>query len=196
MLTLIDLDRRPALVKLGDVLDDGRPPALPSHCHVIFAVIVVVEANVAVVFTGSRHRMPPLWVLDVEAEPYYGGFFRDVARRLDELAAQCGVKSMGLPPAIFVPADFRRHVENLGFVVEETPEWFDPERSLILAAEIVSSRRVLFTAPVVEKMKIRTIGSALGFKAGDPVETALRTALIAAICLKFDDQLPSRPRRA
>ena len=54
-------------------------------CHLIFAVIVAVEANVAVVFTGSRHRMPPLWVLDVEAEPYYGGFFRDVARRLGEL---------------------------------------------------------------------------------------------------------------
>jgi hypothetical protein len=55
---------------------------------------------------------------------------------------------------------------------------------------------VLFTAPVVEKMKVQTIGSALAFKAGDPVEAALRTALIAAICLKFDDQLPSRPRRA
>jgi len=192
----LDLDRRPPLVKLGDVLDDGRPPALPTHCHVIFAVIVAVEANVAVVFTGSRHRMPPLWVLGVEAGPYYGGFFRDVARRLGELAAKCGMKSMGLPPAIFVPADLRRHVENLGFVVEETPEWFDPERSLLLAAEIVGSRRVLFTTPVVEKMKIQTIGSALAFKAGDPVETALRTALIAAICLKFDDQLPSRPRRA
>ena len=88
----------------------------------------------------------------------------------------------------------RRHVENLGFVVE-TAEWFDPERSLILAAEIVGSRRVLFTAPIVEKMKVQTIGSALAFKAVDPVETALRTALIAAICLKFDDQLPSRPRR-
>jgi hypothetical protein len=49
-----------------------------------------------------------------------------LARRLDELAAKCGMKSMGPPPAIFVPADFRRHVENLGFVVEETPEWFDP----------------------------------------------------------------------
>ena len=167
---------------------------MPTHCHVIFAVIVAVEANVAVVFTGSRHRMPPLWVLDVEAEPYYGGFFRDVARRLGELAAKCGMKSMGLPPAIFVPAVLRRHVENLGFVVGETPEWFDPERSLLLAAEIVGSRRVLFTAPVVEKMKIQTIGSALAFKAGDPVETALQTALIASICLKFDEQLTSRPR--
>jgi hypothetical protein len=119
-----------------------------------------------------------------------------LARRLDELAAKCGMKSMGPLPAIFVPTDLRRHVENLGFVVEETPEWFDPEWSLILAAEIVGSRRVLFTAPVVEKMKIQTIGSALAFKAGDPVETALRRALIAAICLKFDDQLPNRPRRA
>jgi hypothetical protein len=80
---------------------------------------------------GSRRR----------GEPYYGGFFRDVARRLDELAAKCGMKSMGLPPAIFVPADFRRHVENLGFAVEEITEWFDPERSLVLAAEIVRSRR-------------------------------------------------------
>jgi hypothetical protein len=79
------------------------------------------------------------------------------------------------------PSDLRRHVENLGFVVEETPEWFDPERGLFLAAEIVGSRRVLFNAPVVEKMKIQTIGSALAFKAGKPVETALRTALIAAI---------------
>ena len=49
-------------------------------------------------------------------------------------------------------------------------------------------------APVVETMKIQTIGSALAFKAGDPVETALQTALIAAICLKFDEQLTSRPR--
>jgi hypothetical protein len=89
------------------------------------------------------------------------------------------------------PRRSRRHVENLGFVVEETREWFDPERSLILAAEIVGSRRVLFTAPVVEKMEIQTIGSALAFKAGDPVEAALGAALIAAICLKFDDQSPS-----
>ena len=41
----------------------------------------------------------------------------------------------------------------------------------------------------------RKIGAALAFKAGElPVETALQTALIAAICLKFDEQLKSRPR--
>ena len=36
------------------MMDDGRPPELPTHCRLMFAVIVVVEANVAVVFTGSR----------------------------------------------------------------------------------------------------------------------------------------------
>jgi hypothetical protein len=45
-------------------------------------------------------------------------------------------------------------------------------------------------------LKVQTIDSALAFKASDPVETSLRMALIAGICLKFDDQLPSRPRRA
>jgi hypothetical protein len=62
----------------------------------------------------------------------------------------------------------------------ETPEWFDAEQSLILAAQIVSSRRVRFCAPVVEKMRNQEIGAALAFKAGDVVETALQTALIAA----------------
>jgi hypothetical protein len=34
-----------------------------------------------------------------------------------------------------------------------TPEWFDEEQSLILAAQIVSSKRVRFCALVVEKMR-------------------------------------------
>jgi hypothetical protein len=75
-----------------------------------------------------------------------------------------------------------------------TPEWFDEKQSLILAAQIVSSKRVRFCAPVVEKMRNQEIGAALDFKAGEAVETALQTALIAAICLKFDEQLTSRPR--
>jgi hypothetical protein len=200
-LVQLDLDRRPPLVRLGDVTDDGKPPALPTHCHVMFAVVVAVEADVAVVYAGSRSHMPPLWVLDVEAGPYYGGFFRNAAQRLDELTAQCGVRWPGYPPAIFASADLVRHVENLrlespGLLICETPEWFDAEQSLLVAAEIVASRRVSFTAPVVEKMKIQEIGAALAFKAGDAVETALRAALIASICLKYDEKLKYRPRKA
>jgi hypothetical protein len=32
----LNLDRRQPLVKLENVLDEGRTPALPTHCHVIF----------------------------------------------------------------------------------------------------------------------------------------------------------------
>jgi hypothetical protein len=39
----LDLDRRPPLVRIDDVMDDGRPPELPTHCHLMFAVIVVVK---------------------------------------------------------------------------------------------------------------------------------------------------------
>jgi hypothetical protein len=180
------------LVKLDDVTADGAPPPLPDHCHVVFAVIAVIGANVAVVYTASRLHLPPLWICDVRATPFYGQFFRDVAARLKELVLQCGV---GFPPAIFVPAELVRHVEGLGLVVGQVPDWFDPEMSLLVAAEIVASRRVLFCQPVVEKMASQEIAAALAFKAGDEIETALRAALIAAVALKYDQELPSRPRK-
>jgi hypothetical protein len=192
LLVGLDLDRRPPLVSLGDVTDDGRPPPLPTRCHIMFAVVAAVEASVAVVYAGSSRYMPPLWILDVEASPYRGGFFRDVAARLNQLAAQCGT---GFPPAVFAPAGLVRHIES--FVsARPIPEWFDAEQSLLVAAEIVSSKRVLFCAPVVEKMTVQEIGAALAFKAGDAVESALRTALIAAVCIKYDEKLKHRPRHA
>jgi hypothetical protein len=38
------------------------------------------------------------------------------------------------------------------------------------------------------------LGAALSFKADDPVDAALQSAFSAAISLKFDQQLPSRPK--
>ena len=56
---------------------------------------------------------------------------------------------------------------------------------LTLAAECIGKGLVRFCAPTVAKMQTRTIGAALALKAGDPVETALRSALITAIFLKY-----------
>ena len=44
-------------------------------------------------------------------------------------------------------------------------------------------------------MAIHPLGGALSFKADDPVEAALQGALFAAISLKFDYQLSSKPKR-
>jgi hypothetical protein len=34
----------------------------------------------------------------------------------------------------------------------------------------------------------------LNFSAGDPVDAALQSAFLAAVSLKFDHQLPSKPK--
>jgi hypothetical protein len=188
----LDLDRRPALVKMSDVKDDGRAPA-PVSCTMLMAVAVVVEASAAVIFAGARPGMPQLYILDVDAQPFHGAFFRDVVSRLKALLP-------GFPKAVWAgvcaAAELVPHFEACGLTAFETPEWFDPEASLILAGRVVSEKRVVFCGATIEKMKSQTIAAALTFKAGDAVETALRTALLAAIALKFDEQVTSRPRRS
>ena len=184
----LDLDRRPPLVKLSDVLADGKSLALPPFCHVVFAYVAVNEANVGVIFAGAEQFKPPLYILDALAEPFHSGFFADVMARLKALPTACAARG------VFAPLSLKRHFEGSGIVAQTPPDWFDAEESLIYAAESVGAGRVRFCAPVIEKMKHQTIGAALAFKAGDKVETALREALIGAICLKYDEDLKSRPR--
>jgi hypothetical protein len=43
-------------------------------------------------------------------------------------------------------------------------------------------------------MAIHPLGAALSFKADDPVDAALQSPLLAAISLKFDHQLSSKPK--
>ena len=82
----------------------------------------------------------------------------------------------------------------MGLIAQAPPDWFDAERSLAFSAGIVARQLVEFCTPVADKMATQTIGAALAFKAGDPVEMALRTAFIQAIGLKYDERLTSRPR--
>jgi hypothetical protein len=48
--------------------------------------------------------------------------------------------------------------------------------------------------PTIDKMATHPLGAALSFKADDPVEAALQGAFLAAISLKFDHQLSSKPK--
>jgi hypothetical protein len=61
----------------------------------------------------------------------------------------------------------------------------------------VTNGRQLFIdgdARTIDKMAIHPLGAALSFKADDPVEAALQGAFLAAISLKFDHQLSSKPK--
>jgi hypothetical protein len=52
----------------------------------------------------------------------------------------------------------------------------------------------LLAPATIDKMAIHPLGEALNFKADDPVEAALQGAFLAAISLKFDHQLSSKPK--
>jgi hypothetical protein len=62
---------------------------------------------------------------------------------------------------------------------------FDPEAQVLFVAGRLSRGLVRYCAAVVAKMKTQMIGAALALKAGDPVETALRAALIGAVWVKY-----------
>lgn len=191
----LDLDRRQPLISLNDVFAADSQgacvaPPLPRHCELVFAVVTMEGADVAVAYCGHERFKPPLYVLDVVAGPLWRDFFTDTAARLGELKRACTAPWM----QVYAPADLVLMFEGAGLLAQAPPDWFDAERSLAFAAGIVSRGLVRFCAPVADKMATQTIGAALAFKAGDTVEMALRTAFIQAIGLKYDQRLTSRPR--
>ena len=194
-LVVVDLDRRQPLIKLGDVFTVDQAgqvvaPPLPRHCELVFAVVAMEGADVAVAYCGHERFKPPLYILDVVAGPLWRDFFTDTAARLGELKRACTAPWM----QVYAPADLVLMFEGEGLLAQAPPDWFDAERSLAFAAGIVARRLVRFCAPVADKMATQTIGAALAFKAGDTVEMALRTAFIQAIGLKYDQRLTSRPK--
>jgi hypothetical protein len=79
-------------------------------------------------------------------------------------------------------------------MVVEIPPWLDPAETLLFAAECIKSGWVKFCRSTIDKMAIHPLGAALNFKVGDPVDAALQSAFLAAISLKFDEQLSSKPK--
>jgi hypothetical protein len=65
------------------------------------------------------------------------------------------------------------------------PKEFDAEASLTLVSDAVGRGLVRFCSAVAAKMQTRPIAAALALRAGDPVETALRAALVATVWLAF-----------
>ena len=140
--------------------------------------------------TGATNWSEELFVTDFEAVLYHGGFFADLATRLRELAKACRAQGY----LVFAPGALIRHIETYGVMAIEIPPWFDPAEILLFAAACLKSGRVKFCPPTIDKMAIHPLGAALSFKADDPVDAALQGAFRAAISLKFDHQLSSRPK--
>jgi hypothetical protein len=184
----LDLDRRPALVRIEDVAGAaGDEAAEPRWLHYVYAMIVDAGPDIAAVFCGSiwndpqRGSREKLYVLDADVVYFRPGLWDELVRRLCEAAAKWHARGVTV---IFTPEHLAAQVRGRGVQVTPLPPDFKPELMLTFAAECIGQGLVRFCAPVVAKMQTQTIAAALALKAGDPVETALRAALIAAIWLK------------
>jgi hypothetical protein len=189
---MLERDRRPQLISVVDVVGvDGQPPPLPRSLYV-FAAVWAAGADIAVVVYGaSSSWSEELFVPDFDAVLYHGGFFADLARRLRELEKACRAQGC----FVMAPGALIRHIEPHGVMTREIPDWLDPAETLLFAAACIKSGRVKFCPPTIDKMAIHPLGAALSFKADDPVDAALQGAFLAAISLKFDQQLSSKPKR-
>ena len=187
---MLERDRRPQLLSVADVVGiDGLPPPLPPS-EFVFATVWAAGADIAVVYGASSSWSEELFVADFEAALYHGGFFADLATRLRELAKACRAHGH----FIAAPAALIRHIEPHGVMVVEIPPWLDPAETLLFAAGCVKSGWVKFCPATIDKMAIHPLGAALSFRADDPVDAALQSAFLAAISLKFDRQLSSKPK--
>ena len=149
----VDLDRRQPLIKLSDVFaadSEGASSALalPRYCEIVFAVVTMEGADVAVAYCGHERFKPPLYILDVVAGPLWRDFFTDTTVRLGELKRACTAPWM----QVYAPADLVLLFEEAGLLAQAPPDWFDAERSLAFAAGIVGRGLVRFCAPVADKM--------------------------------------------
>jgi hypothetical protein len=177
----LDLDRRPPLIGREDVT--RREGAEPDWFWLVYMTVVAAEVDVAAVWCGVEQDLsgalePGLWVLDAETAYLRPGWF--AALKLER--EMCGPPVMRLA---FAPAPLAAQLVGLGHEVEPLPEEFDPESSAPFVTECIGKGLVKFCPSALDKMRTRAFGAALSLKAGDPVETALRAALIAAIWAKY-----------
>jgi hypothetical protein len=187
---MLERDRRPQLISVADVVGvDGLPPPLPPSRDVC-ATVWAAGADVAVVYGASPWESDELFIADFDAAHYHNGFFADLATRLRELAKACPAYDY----FVFAPAALMRYIAPHGVRVFEIPPWLDPAETLLFAATCIKSGWVKFCPATIDKMAIHPLGAALSFKADDPVDAALQSAFLAAISLKFDEQLSSKPK--
>ena len=184
----LDLDRRPALVRIEDVT--GGEGVGPRWLQYVYAMIVDAGADIAIVYCGSIAGVrQTLWVLDLEVVYFKPGLWAELIGRLKKMAQP------GRPVAVFAPEHLALQLSDPSVKVEALPPEFDPELMLTFAAECIGAGLVKFCPAVTAKMKTQTIAAALALRAGDPVETALRAALIGAIFVKHGREAPVRRRK-
>jgi hypothetical protein len=185
----LDLDRRPALVRLEDVTGARADASAnePSWLEYVYLMVADAGPDIAVTYCGSirddheRGVRQKLYVLDVDVVYFRPGLFAELVGRLKDMSAKWHVRGA----AIFAPEHLTAQLTRFGVEVTALAKDFAPEELITFAAEMIGNGLVRFCAPVLAKMGTKPIAAALALKAGDEIETALRAALIASVWIKY-----------
>jgi hypothetical protein len=186
VLVSLDLDRRPALVQLRDLLNDGAALPLPTRSLYVVAIMWADKRGQSAVIYAAR--MPigsvPLLLLDYDVGPLHSGLFLEIDARIRGLWAQC----RGQGAIAYLPRELARHAMAAGLMCEPIPKEMIPEELLLSAAHHVGSGSVKLCEPALEKSRTSAFGGALDFRAAENVEDPLRCAALLTLGLCLDLQ--------
>ena len=179
-------DRRPGLVRQGDLLNADTALPLPSRCKVIYATLAVNKEGIAAVIYAAKQHFGPLLVLDYDVGPLRGDLFQGIVLRLVELCKGC----ICHPPGLFIQPDMTLPAHHAGFdAAEVIPDrLLDASALLLSAASHIAAGRVKLCLPAHEKAQTSPFGGALDFRSGDNGDDPLRRAALWAVTLALDPQ--------
>ncbi|HVC62383.1 MAG TPA: hypothetical protein VND19_18725 [Acetobacteraceae bacterium] len=189
VLTLLDLDRRPALLRRQQLLVDDAPVPLPRGPQMVTAVLIVALSGIAAVAYLADLDGAGLVLLDFDVGPMTGATFGDAARRLQELSIACETQYGGQLSAIWCAEPLLPQLQHRGIPCEAIPPelLLDPAALALSAAGHVACGDVKIAMPAHSKAKDSPLAGALTFRAGeDMAADPLRMALLAGIVIGLD----------
>jgi hypothetical protein len=181
----INSDRRPALVRRDDLLVDGAPLPLPTARIIGIAAVFVTDARgMGAVVYAAVHRpgmQPGLFILDYDDTPPRSGVFARIGDRIRALAQECNAAT----GFVWLPERLRIQAEEQGLPSEKIPPDFRAEDEVFGVGQHLSSGSVKICGPAHERSKSSPLGGALELRSGDPVDDALRLALVTLVSLSL-----------
>ncbi len=189
VLVQLDLDRRPAMVRVAALTVNGAPHPLPTTCMCHFAVMAMGKDGTAATIYAARTLTGdvPLLLTDFAVAPLDGMTLGAVASRLRDLTAECRPFYGTL--GAFLPAEMHQQARLAGLLPHDVTEAMEDAEALALAVAVhVGAGKVKITDLLSEKAKSSPFAAALDFRPGDKVDTPLRVAALQAIALALNGE--------
>jgi hypothetical protein len=184
-------DRRPALVRASSLTIEGSGVTLPTHCDYLMSMTAIApDGMVATVFAARCPTDPSakLYLADFLVEPLSAGLCQRIVDNFGELARRCrpvhGIIAQG-PVALTSQGERLSQYTLPGtpwILWNETPPELELLDSVaVCAAALIAEGHVKTTVEVMDKASASPWGGALDFRAGDAVDSPLRTAVLQTV---------------